>query len=324
MPIVGRLSDRRGRKLFLNIGLLSFAIISLGYIWADDISKLTLIRLVHGIASGMIIPVAQAYVGDISPKGEEGRWMGYFNGAFFSGFGFGPLLGGILTEHLGMTFAFATMGGLNFLAFLGVIVFLPDSSPQRLATRSSSSFRQLSSSGIIKGLFSYRLASALSRGAFASFLPIFAALYIGLNTSLIGVLLATNILLMSLLQGFLGKIADRFSRRLLVTLGGIINLAFMALIPVTDNFWQLLGLCALGGLSGAISMPAASALMVEEGRRFGMGTAMAIFTMAFSIGMGAGPLLSGILADFVNINSVFYFGAAMVFVGTSLFVWFTK
>ncbi len=324
MPAVGRLSDRHGRKLFLSIGLLSYAIISLGYIWADSISQLTLIRLVHGVASGMVIPVAQAYVGDISPQGQEGTWMGYFNAAFFSGFGFGPLLGGILTEHLGMTFAFSAMGGLNFLAFLGVILFLPEVNPRKLATSSSPSFKQMSASSVIKGLFSYRLSFAVGRGAFATFLPIFAALYLGLTTSLIGVLLATNILLMALLQGFSGKIADRLNRRSLVIVGSIVNFAFLILIPSAHNFWQLLALCVLGGLSGAISMPAASALIVDEGRKFGMGATMAIFTMAFSIGMAIGPIMAGGIADLANINSVFYFASGIVVIGTSLFFWFTR
>ena len=71
-------------------------------------------------------------------------------------------------------------------------------------------------------------------------------------------------------------------------------------------------------------MPAASALVVDEGRKFGMGSTMGMFTMAMSIGMAMGPLLGGTIVDFGNINSVFYFAAAMGLVGTGLFIWFTK
>ncbi len=324
MPITGWLSDRRGRKLFLTIGLLSYSIISLGYIWADSVSQLTLVRLIHGATAGMILPIAQAYIGDIAPEGEEGTWMGYFNAAFFAGFGFGPLIGGVLTDHLGMNFAFSTMGGLNMLAFLIVILFLPEIGQKKTAASLHLSFREMSTSSMVKGLFSFRVAFSLGRGTFATFLPIFAGIYIGLSPTLIGVLLAVNILLMSLFQLYGGYIADRFNRRLLVAVGGLVNLAFLALIPLGSNFWLLLGICALGSLGGAISIPAASALVVEEGKRFGMGSTMAMFTMAFSIGMAIGPLLSGVLADLVNINSVFYFGASMSLVGTSLFIWFTR
>jgi DHA1 family multidrug resistance protein-like MFS transporter len=324
MPLVGWFSDRRGRKLLLCIGLLGYSLISLGYIWADSVSQLTLVRLINGVAAAMVIPIAQAYVGEVSPEGEEGRWMGYFNAAFFTGFGFGPLMGGVLTDHFGMNAAFSTMGGLNMLAFLIAAIFLPEAGLRKAAANPSPSFREMSASDTIKGVFSFRLAFSMGRGIFAAFMPIFAGTYIGLSPTLIGVLLAFNILSMSLLQIYGGHVADRFSRRALVTIGGLTNLAFLALITVGGNFWQLLGICALGGLGGAISMPAASALTVEEGRKFGMGSAMAMFALAFSIGMAVGPLLSGVIADMVNINSVFYFGAIMSLVGTSLFIWFTK
>jgi len=324
MPIIGRLSDRRGRKLFLCTGLLIYSIISLGYIWADSVSQLILVRLIQGSAAGMIIPIAQAYVGDISPEGEEGTWMGYFNAAFFTGFGFGPLLGGLLTDHFGMTVAFSSMGGLNLLAFLIAVLFLPEISHKKMATSTRVSFREIINSGIIKGLFNFRLAFSIGRGTFVTFLPIFAGIYIGLPPSLIGILLTVNILVMSLLQIYGGNIADRFNRRVLVIIGGLTNLIYLALIPLGGNFWQLLVICTLGGLGGAISMPAASALIVEEGRKFGMGSTIATFAMSMSIGMAIGPIVAGGIADFININSVFYFGAAIGLIGTTLFIWFTK
>jgi DHA1 family multidrug resistance protein-like MFS transporter len=322
-PIAGRLSDRRGRKLLISIGLFSSSVISLGYI-SDSILQLTLARFIHGAAAGMIQPVAQAYVGDISPQGEEGKWMGYFHAAFFTGFGFGPLMGGVLTDHFGMAVSFCTMGVLNLLAFLTVVFSLPEVRPRKMATSTPPSFKELSTSGVIKGLFSFQMAFSFGRGAFATFLPIFAGIYIGLSPTLIGILVAVNILLMSMLQLFGGNIADRFSRRALVTIGSLASAASIALIPVAGNFWQLLAICALGGIAGAISIPAASALTVEEGRKFGMGSTMAMFAMAFSIGMAIGPLLSGVIADFVDINSVFYFGASVGLIGTSLFIWLAR
>jgi MFS family permease len=129
---------------------------------------------------------------------------------------------------------------------------------------------------------------------------------------------------MSLLQVYGGNIADRFNRRVLIVVGSLTNLIYLALIPLGGNFWQLLGICVLGGVGGAIALPAASALTVVEGRRFGMGSTIAVFAMAFSIGMVIGPLVGGGIADFANINSVFYFGAAIGLVGTTLFIWFTK
>jgi len=325
MPFVGRLSDRYGRKRFITIGILIYALISLGYVWANDVTHLTIVRLIHGAASGMIIPIAQAYIGEIAPEGEEGKWMGYFNAAFFSGFGFGPLLGGVLTDHFGMDFAFYAMGGLNLIAFLIATFLLPEIKQKKAEVNTRPSFKEMGESRIIRGLFIYRLTFAMGReGAFFTFLPIFATLSLGLDSSLTGVLLAVNILIMSILQLYGGKLADRFKKRTLVTIGGVINILFMALIPLTHNFWQLLGLSALGGIGGAISMPAASALSVEEGRRFGMSSTIALIFMAMSIGMVIGPILGGVLAEATNINSVFYFSAAVLIAGTGLFMRLTK
>ena len=324
MPVIGRLSDRRGRKLFICLGLLIYAIISLGYIWANSVLQLIMVRLIQGAAAGMIMPIAQAYIGDISPEGEEGKWMGYFHTAFFAGFGIGPLMGGILVDRFGMTGAFYSMGSLNLIAFLVAALFLPEISHQKAAARSHSSFRKIISSGMVKGLSTFRLVFSLGMGAFACFMPIFATMHIGLSPTLIGIPLTVNMLLMSVFQPYAGKIADRFNRRALVVIGSLISITFLALIPVTLNFWQLLGICAFGGLGGAISMPAASALLVEEGRRFGMGSTTAIFMMAMSIGIAVGSLLGGVMADFVNINSVFYCAAGVGLIGTGLFIWFSR
>jgi MFS family permease len=272
----------------------------------------------------MVLPIAQAYVGDIAPEGNEGAWMGYFNAAFFTGFGVGPLMGGALTEHFGIDIAFYSMGGLNLLAFLIVVIFLPDVKHRKAATQPHPSFREISASKMVKGIFSFRLAFSIGRGTFATFLPVFAGLYLGLSSSLIGVLLAVNILLMSLLQVHGGKLADRFNRRTLVIIGSLANIVYLAIIPLGGNFWQLLGICALGGLAGAIAVPASTALTVEVGRRFGMGSTLAVIGVAFSVGIAIGPIVSGVIADASSVATVFYFVAGVAFVGTALFAWFTR
>ena len=73
VPIAGRLSDRRGRKIFITVGLFIYAVISASYVISDTIVYLALVRLLHGVAGAAIIPIAVAYVGDLSPKGEEGK-----------------------------------------------------------------------------------------------------------------------------------------------------------------------------------------------------------------------------------------------------------
>ncbi|MDD4875658.1 MAG: MFS transporter [Dehalococcoidales bacterium] len=324
MPFAGRLSDRFGKKLFLCIGLIGYAIISPGYVLANSALQLTFVRLIQGAAGGMIIPIAMAYVGDLSPEGEEGKWMGYANAAFFGGFSIGPLMGGLLNDSWGMDSAFYIMGVLNLLAFIIGVIFLPEIKQEKTVSTPHTSIRSMSRSSIVKGLFSFRLVDALGRGGFSTFLPIFGGTYLGLSPSLIGVILATNVILMTALQTYFGRFADRFNRKALLVIGSLISLVLLALIPFGHNFWQLLLLCGFMGIGRAISIPAASALTVEEGRKFGMGSTMGAFMMAMSIGMALGPIACGLIADIIDINSVFYFAGGMGLLGTIMFIWFTR
>ncbi len=70
-PVFGRLSDRNGRKSFISIGLLAYGIISFGFIYTNTVLQLVLIRFLHGLAGALILPIAQAYVADISPPGRR-------------------------------------------------------------------------------------------------------------------------------------------------------------------------------------------------------------------------------------------------------------
>ena len=63
---------------------------------------------------------------------------------------------------------------------------------------------------------------------------------------------------------------------------------------------------------------------IEEGRKYGMGSTMSIFFLAMSIGQAVGPIISGGIADWLDINSVFYFGAGIGLTGTVLFLWYTR
>jgi MFS family permease len=323
-PVFGRLSDRKGRKLFLVIGLFTYAIISFTYIMADQVYQLVLIRIVHGVTGAMILPIAQAYIGDLSPEGEEGKWMGYSNSAFFGGFGFGPLLGGVLATQSGMNLAFITMGVLNLLAFAIAVIMLPRSDVRKMAAAPPLSLLDMRRSGNMAGLFSFRLAIALGRSSFFTFLPLFVAMGLGLPENLIGILISVHVLLTSLLGILGGKLADIFNRRALVIIGCLVIFTYLLLIPFSPGFWPLLALCVLGSIGSAIATPAVLALTVEEGRKYGMGSAIAAITIALSIGMAIGPILSGVLVDLTDINAAFYFSAGLSLVGGVLFVFFTR
>ncbi len=321
-PLFGRLSDQRGRKIFLCIGLLCYAFLSLGYIWANSIYTLILVRLFQGAAGGMVIPIAFAYIGDLSPSGDEGKWTGYANAAFFSGFGIGPLLGGVLTDHFGITTAFYFMGALNLIAFIVALIFLPVVKRDHSAGERTrlTPYREMTQSRMVLGLFVFQAFQAVARGGYMTFLPLFGALFIHLSPTQIGLLLSINMMIISFLGPVSGVIADRFNRRWIAVSGSILILVSTGLVPLTSTFWQLLILSSILAIGTATAMAGATALSVNEGRKFGMGSTMGFINMGMNIGMTVGPIVSGELVDISSNDSPFFFGAFIISIGTIIFI----
>ena len=148
------------------------------------------------------------------------------------------------------------------------------------------------------GICFYRFASAFCRGSIITFLPLYAYNTLQLNSSQIGLIIASSILLTAILQPPFGKLADKLNRKKLVIVGSIFYFSTVPFIPNTLSFIQILILNIILGFFGALSLPAASALIVREGRDYGgMGSVMAIFNVAMSAGLGIGPLASGVILD---------------------------
>ena len=77
-PFAGRLSDRYGRKPFIVAGLVVYLIAALGYLTAQSFYQVIAFRAFSGFGTSLIFSVARAYVGDMTPRGQEGRWLGVF------------------------------------------------------------------------------------------------------------------------------------------------------------------------------------------------------------------------------------------------------
>ncbi len=324
MPIIGKISDKTSRKKFIVTGLLIYSVISLVYLLAYNVWTLTLIRFIHGIASAMVIPIAMAYIGETTEQGKEGRRMGTFNIAFFLGMGAGPLIGGVLHDHLGMHAVFIAMAILTGFSFLLTLFLLPDIHPQshkNAQPQQKGTFKKLLSNKLMIGLLVYRFINALGRGGTMSFLPVFAA-SIDITPSQVGLILTTNIFFMALLQGVFGRLADKYNKFYLVIIGATLAATSLILTPFAKNFWTLMALALLMGLGGAISMPAATAINVKIGQKYGMGASMGVFNMAMSLGMILAPLISGAVMDLWGLKYIFLVAGILSFIGIAVFAYF--
>jgi len=324
MPFMGRLSDRSGRKRFLSLGLIGYTLLSLAYVASQDIYALILTRTLQGIASAMIVPIALAYAGDLAPEGKEGTYMGILSVSLFGGFGFGPFLGGVLSDHFGINSSFYAMGFLSFVTLLLIVVRLPEGPRSRAEKRRELlPMARLLKERFLMGILSFRLTNAVSRGLYVSFLPLFAGLEGKLSISEIGLMISANLLATSALQAAAGKLADLVSRRMLVAAGGLAYAILFVVLPLSSTFSFLLVVSILLGLAGAVPLPAAMALMADRERDYGMGTLMASFNVAQSVGLTIGPLLGGFLMDAYGLPTVFIMGGLVGIAGSGFFYYRT-
>ncbi len=142
-PLMGRLSDRYGRRLILLLSvagtffgylLLGFAQ-PLGTILANLVAShavntfiigvLFLSRLIDGLTGGNIT-VAQAYITDVTDQASRSRGLGIIGSAFGLGFIIGPAVGGLLSRWGYDVPAFAA-AALAFLNLISIFFVLPES-----------------------------------------------------------------------------------------------------------------------------------------------------------------------------------------------------
>jgi MFS family permease len=323
-PFIGRLSDKYGRRIFLATGLILLSGFSLAYMSAQSALHLIAIRALHGASAGMVIPIAQAYIGDMSPEGREGSYMGTFTISLFAAFGIGPLLGGPLADRFGMRAPFVVMGALSLVAFILVVARLPELGIHRERWKKRAPVRGVVRDTLVVALLVFRSTLAFGRGLVIPFLP-FIAEERGASLSLIGMLLATNILLAAFMQIPFGRLADRVSRPLLARLSMVGSAAVIFAIPFCETVGHLFLLQAATGTVSALGFPAAIAMATESGRRLsGMGTVMAMFSSGMSIGLILGPLSGGLVEGIFGLDFVFKGGSLVVAAGFVAFVILTR
>lgn len=318
MPIVGRISDRRGRKIFVVCGLLLYTLISLLYPLGKTVLKLTVIRMFHGLAAGMIIPIVLAYVGDMAEDEKVGLRTGTLNMMFYLGLATGPLLGGFLYKFFGFGSVFHVIAVLGALTFIIVLLFLPeDAAAENREPSKAVSFNSLIKYNFIKGILIIAVVCTLMMAVFLSFLPSLAS-EINVDTHHIGIILFVGILLAGVLQIPTGRLADRLDRNgklIQIGIGSSLTMLALLVIPLCPDFKALLVTGCFMGVGAAISAPALLNISVGIGRRAGMGTWMGFLTAAMSVGLVITPLVSGIVMDHLGIDAVFYVLAVIAFFG---------
>ncbi len=217
-PILGRISDRFGRRPVFLISILGTFIGFLILGFADSLWMLFVSRILSGLTAGNI-SVAQAYIADVTDEKNRARGMGMLGAAFGIGFILGPALGGTLSVYGFAVPAFAS-AVLCFINLLTVFFWLPESlTPERRAQLMAQEKADVSFSALLAALqhpsagplLWVRFGFAVAFNSFQSVFALYTLGKFGLTAQQTGYILAyVGIVLVIMQGGLIGPLSARF------------------------------------------------------------------------------------------------------------------
>ncbi len=326
-PILGRLSDRYGRRpvLFLS-GLGTFiSLILIGL--SRDLTLLFGSRILDGLTGGNI-SVAQAYITDVTDSKNRARGLGLIGAAFGLGFIFGPLTGGFLSRW-GFALPAFVAASLTLISLLLIIFWLPESLPPEKRSNGGQMLPPMGLKSMWKALhrpkvgplLQTRFYFALAFSTFQTIFSLYALQRFNLTAQATGLVLTYVGVLSVVVQGFLiAKLTARFSDETLILVSaGLMALGCLgwALAPdVVSLLIVLLPIALAGGTLNTVinSAITRSAPQVEAGGFLGLSTSLESFTRVIS------PSIGGLLLAKVGSSGPGVF-TALIMIFLTYFIW---
>jgi MFS family permease len=323
-PIFGWLSDKKGRKIFITSGLFLYTFVALSYTIVGTPVHMIIVRLAAGVTSAMVIPIVTAYLGSLSKHGEESYNMAMLNLSVGLGIALGPVIGGMLADKFNTQATFYGQAILLFVSFLITLILFPNKQvEQKTAQKPNLPLRKLFSSNVMIGIAISICMNAIMISSLFVFIPLLCK-SLKLSNTQIGILLATVMIVSGLLQLPFGKIAGKHDKVNLIVTGGLIGAIMVGILPICHSFPALLVFSMIVAIGLAMSGPALSGLLIENGRAMGLGASIGAISSFQESGMIIGPILSGLIMDQIDLNSVFYILAVFSTLATIIFFLFTK
>ena len=307
-PVMGRLGDRWGRRPFIVAGLGIYVFVGIGLALADTFQAVAALRMVMGVGGACMFTSALATIGELAPRGREGRYMGLFMVSFTSGFGIGPLIGGLLKDSVGVDAAFLTLAGAAVFALLLVAVLMPSQSATRRTDEELAAIapvRDMLRDFRVLALFAFNFTFGLGIGAVMTFIAIFMNDVLLASATMVGLVVGSRAVLSSVFQPIFGRLADRMPRHHMVAASGVLLAAATAAIPLSPTVMALLVVFLLLGLAESAAMPASMAITTDLGRVYGYGTLMGVTNAILVFGLLAGSLGSSVVETQWGVDNVF-------------------
>src|SRR5436309_5012510 len=316
--LLGKLSDRIGRRPVLLTTMLVNAVGYTLFAFAGSYWVLFLSRVVSGFAGGNI-SAAQAYVADITTPAERSRGMGIIGAAFGLGFIIGPALGGLSAHYLGPAAPGLVAAVLSLANFVSAYLVLPESlEAEHRSERALWDFSHIGDALRNPRLAPLLIAWALAPFAFSGYtvaIPLWANVTFGWREQQLGWFFTVIGVTAAIVQGYgFGKLAHRFGDRRLLIVGGFGMAATIALVPALHSSAALYAWTAALAFSNSIFGPAATGLVSVFADPTEQGTVLGAAQALAALGRLLGPLVMGEVYD-VSRPAAFLAAGAMMALG---------
>ncbi len=315
-PVWGKAADKYGRKPMLLRASLGMAVVITAMGFVHSVYQLVGLRLLQGTISGFY-SASITLVATQTPKERSGWALGTLSTGAVAGMLLGPLLGGYLSELMGIRSVFFAIGALLLIAFMASYLFVHEEFTPR--STKSPSFREvwrlIPHPKVVVAMFITTLVLQL---ALMSIQPIITVYITELSEKTTHVALISGMVFAA--SGFasilaaprLGKLSDKIGPQKVMLAALII--AGILFIPqaFVQNSWELMGLRFLVGIATAGLLPSINTLIKQitpdeiAGRIFGYNQS------AQFLGSFGGAVLGGGVSASFGIHYVFYFTSALL------------
>lgn len=296
--IGGHWIDKFGRKKMLFTGMVAVCVVLFLYPLSQNGWQLFIARFFHGLAGGVLIPAAFAYIGDHSGGENRGKRMAFTGAGIGIAAIVGPAVGGVLAARASIEAVFLLVAVLFLLTSLIVLFFVKES---YVATdRGKFNFKEFiplikHPMIILSSVSAFGLM--ISNGTLAFALPLNVEL-MKLSTETTGMLLSTfGIMALIVFLTPLNFIYDKFSPVYLIATGlGLIGVG-MIILSVMATFMSNFIAMVIYGLGFAFIFPSMNKIIAEASTKVDRGKAYGVFYAFFSLGVVAGSSVSGVFAE---------------------------
>jgi len=314
-PILGKLSDKYGRKPFMLISQAGTLVGFIILIFANNLIVLFIARIVDGIFSGQF-PISKAIIGDVVPPKERPKQMTNIGIAFTLAFLIGPAIGGFLSPFgiMGPGIVASILAGFTFIF---TSFYLKETLPTKVGIQNWAKTEEYSqpTEGVItvseeskrKKLTIWRNKRTIllliqygflvvAAGIFQTTFSLFGGLRLGLNPQTIGILLS----LMGVFQVvfrtlFFNKIRNGLGDPKTAMLGLANYIISYFLLAFISQTWQLILVLFYISFSGATSRGITIGFTSRSVDYLNQGKIMGITSSIDNISQILGPIIGGFL-----------------------------